>query len=128
MPEPRHGLPERREDRDQIAAEPSAVARDEARHRNAVPGGDAGFAGKPERAHGFEYRFVGRRDQNGGERDAARRRCRPRELFGDIAVEPHVLGEHKLAAAAPERYVVLDGSDAPETVVSRALTALKRLQ
>ena len=34
----------------------------------------------------------------------------------------------KLAAAAPERYVVLDGSDAPETVVSRALTALKRLQ
>jgi dTMP kinase len=33
-----------------------------------------------------------------------------------------------LAAAAPERYVVLDGSDAPETVVSRALAALKTLQ
>jgi dTMP kinase len=33
-----------------------------------------------------------------------------------------------LAAAAPERYVVLDGSDAPESVVSRALDALKRLQ
>ncbi|WCB96532.1 Thymidylate kinase [Baekduia alba] len=33
-----------------------------------------------------------------------------------------------LAAAAPERYVVLDGSGAPETVLLQALTALKRLQ
>lgn len=33
-----------------------------------------------------------------------------------------------LAAAAGARYVVLDGSDAPETVVSRALAALKTLQ
>jgi dTMP kinase len=33
-----------------------------------------------------------------------------------------------LAAAAGARYAVLDGSDAPETVVSRALTVLKTLQ
>jgi dTMP kinase len=33
-----------------------------------------------------------------------------------------------LAAAAPDRYVVLDGMDAPETVVSRALAAVKTLQ
>jgi dTMP kinase len=33
-----------------------------------------------------------------------------------------------LAAAAPERYVVLDGAAAPESVLSEALAALKRLQ
>jgi dTMP kinase len=33
-----------------------------------------------------------------------------------------------LAAAEPDRYVVLDGAAAPETVLSNALAALKRLQ
>src|SRR3954447_19964134 len=46
------------------------------------------------------------------------------EAFFGAVVEAY----DTLAAAAPERYVVLDGAAAPESVLSDALAALKRLQ
>ena len=66
---------------------------------------------------------VARGARGGGGRAWIASRPRAPEFFARV-----VDAYDALAAAAPERYVVLDGSDAPETVVSRALAALKPLQ